>query len=81
MGGHELEGPFNAWLNEGSDRALCAKSAKCAAPGYSLSGSSRSLATDCLALLAIRRSRYDGLYKAPDGPQVSYLSFGAPLEL
>lgn len=34
---------------------------------------------DCLALVAVRRSRFDALYKAPDGPQVSYLSFGPPL--
>lgn len=34
---------------------------------------------DCLALLALRNSRYDGIYKAPDGPQVVYLSFGEPL--
>ena len=34
---------------------------------------------DCLALLALRGSRFDGLYRAPDGPSVAYLSFGAPL--
>ncbi|WP_256796280.1 DUF6882 domain-containing protein [Terrabacter sp. Ter38] len=34
---------------------------------------------DCLALLAVRRSRFDAIYKAPDGPQVSYLSFGSPI--
>lgn len=34
---------------------------------------------DCLALVPVRRSRFDTLYKAPDGPQVSYLSFGPPL--
>ncbi|MCA1783883.1 MAG: DUF6882 domain-containing protein [Dermatophilaceae bacterium] len=34
---------------------------------------------DCLALLALRESRFDGVYKAPDGPSVAYLSFGAPI--
>ena len=34
---------------------------------------------DCLALLAIRANRYDGLYKAPDGQHITYLSFGSPL--
>lgn len=34
---------------------------------------------DCMALLALKRSRYDGLYKAPDGDHVTFLSFGQPL--
>lgn len=33
----------------------------------------------CLALLALRTSRYDGLYSAPDGEGRVYLSFGPPL--
>jgi hypothetical protein len=34
---------------------------------------------DCMALLALKRSRHDGLYKAPDGDHVNFLSFGQPL--
>jgi hypothetical protein len=33
---------------------------------------------DCMALLALKESRHDGLYKAPDGEQVTFLSFGQP---
>ena len=33
---------------------------------------------DCMALLALERSRHDGLYKAPDGDHVTFLSFGQP---
>ena len=34
---------------------------------------------DCLALLALRISRYDGFYKTPEGESQLYLSFGLPL--
>jgi hypothetical protein len=34
--------------------------------------------SDCMALLALERSRHDGLYKAPDGDHVTFLSFGQP---
>lgn len=34
---------------------------------------------DCMALLALERSRFDGLYKAPEGDHVTFLSFGQPL--
>ena len=32
--------------------------------------------SECMALVALATSRYDAIYKAPDGDQVSYLSFG-----
>lgn len=34
---------------------------------------------DCMAILALKWSRHDGLYKAPDGDHVNLLSFGQTL--
>lgn len=34
---------------------------------------------DCMALPDLRESRFDGVYKATDGPRVAYLGFGAPI--
>jgi hypothetical protein len=33
---------------------------------------------DCMALLALKESRHDGLYKAPDEEHLTFLSFGQP---
>ena len=76
-----------AWANDSIDPRLKADSMALREDGQQLGHqilTERILSVshedaDCMALLAVARSRHDGLYKAPDGDHVTYLSFGQPL--
>lgn len=73
-----------AWANRSIDPALKADSLELQTWGKSIDEpvlteplQKVSLEdADCMALVALATSRYDAIYKAPDGDQVAYLSFG-----